>query len=250
MYPGLSHGAYECLHAHGTDEQKQLYLPKLVSGEWTGTMCLTEPHCGTDLGMLRSKAEPQSDGSYADHRQQDLHLQPASTTWPRTSSTWCWRACRTRPRAPRASRCSSCRSSCPTRTARSVRATDLLRRDRREDGHPRQLDLPDEPGRRHRLADRPAEQGPERDVRDDERGAPGRGHAVAGPDRSGYQNALVYAKDRMQMRSADRPKAPEKPADPIIVHPDVRRMLLTAEGLRRRRPRVQLRTSRCRSTAN
>ena len=64
MYPGLSHGAYECLHEHGTPEQKKLYLPKLVSGEWTGTMCLTEAHCGTDLGLLRSKAEPQADGSY------------------------------------------------------------------------------------------------------------------------------------------------------------------------------------------
>ena len=56
MYPGLSHGAYEALHAHGTDEQKRLYLPRLTSGEWTGTMCLTEPHCGTDLGLLRTKA--------------------------------------------------------------------------------------------------------------------------------------------------------------------------------------------------
>ena len=64
MYPGLSHGAYEALHAHGTPEQKALYLPKLTSGEWTGTMCLTEPHCGTDLGLLRSKAEPQADGTY------------------------------------------------------------------------------------------------------------------------------------------------------------------------------------------
>lgn len=65
MYPGLSHGAYEALHAHGTDELKQRYLPKLVSGVWTGTMCLTEPHCGTDLGILRTKAEPLADGSYA-----------------------------------------------------------------------------------------------------------------------------------------------------------------------------------------
>ena len=64
MYPGLTHGAYDCLHEHGSQEQKDLYLPKLTSGEWTGTMCLTEPHCGTDLGMLRSKAEPQADGSY------------------------------------------------------------------------------------------------------------------------------------------------------------------------------------------
>ena len=99
MYPGLSHGAYEALHAHGTDEQKQLYLPKLTSGEWTGTMCLTEPHCGTDLGMLRTKAEPQADGTLQAHRQQDLHLAPASTTWPRTSSTSCWRACPMRRRA-------------------------------------------------------------------------------------------------------------------------------------------------------
>ncbi|HPP83592.1 MAG TPA: acyl-CoA dehydrogenase family protein, partial [Rubrivivax sp.] len=64
MYPGLSHGAYECLHAHGTDAQKATYLPRLTSGEWMGTMCLTEPHCGTDLGLLRSKAEPHGDGSY------------------------------------------------------------------------------------------------------------------------------------------------------------------------------------------
>lgn len=64
MYPGLSHGAYECLHAHGTPEQQALYLTRLVSGEWTGTMCLTESHCGTDLGMLKTKAVPQADGSY------------------------------------------------------------------------------------------------------------------------------------------------------------------------------------------
>ncbi|HKX44285.1 MAG TPA: acyl-CoA dehydrogenase family protein, partial [Burkholderiaceae bacterium] len=64
MYPGLSHGAYEALHAHGSDEQQKTYLPKLTSGEWTGTMCLTEPHCGTDLGLLRTKAEPQGDGTY------------------------------------------------------------------------------------------------------------------------------------------------------------------------------------------
>jgi len=64
MYPGLSHGAYEAIHHHGSDEQKRTYLPKLVTGEWTGTMNLTEPHCGTDLGMLRTKAIPHADGSY------------------------------------------------------------------------------------------------------------------------------------------------------------------------------------------
>ncbi|MFO1186028.1 MAG: acyl-CoA dehydrogenase C-terminal domain-containing protein [Alphaproteobacteria bacterium] len=65
MYPGLSHGAYSALHTHGSPEQKRTYLPKLVSGEWSGTMNLTEPQCGTDLGLMRTKAEPQKDGSYA-----------------------------------------------------------------------------------------------------------------------------------------------------------------------------------------
>ncbi|MDH3666627.1 MAG: acyl-CoA dehydrogenase C-terminal domain-containing protein [Paracoccaceae bacterium] len=64
MYSGLTHGAYSALHRHGTEDQKATYLPKLVSGEWTGTMNLTEPHCGTDLGLLRTKAQPQGDGSY------------------------------------------------------------------------------------------------------------------------------------------------------------------------------------------
>ncbi|HEY5713699.1 MAG TPA: acyl-CoA dehydrogenase C-terminal domain-containing protein, partial [Allosphingosinicella sp.] len=64
MYPGLSNGAYNALALHGTPEQKATYLPKLVSGTWSGTMCLTEPHCGTDLGLLKTKAEPQADGSY------------------------------------------------------------------------------------------------------------------------------------------------------------------------------------------
>jgi alkylation response protein AidB-like acyl-CoA dehydrogenase len=65
MYPGLSHGAYEALSRHGSDELKKRYLPKLVDGTWSGTMNLTEPHCGTDLGLLRTKAEPQADGSYS-----------------------------------------------------------------------------------------------------------------------------------------------------------------------------------------
>ncbi|WP_306754632.1 acyl-CoA dehydrogenase C-terminal domain-containing protein [Paracoccus actinidiae] len=64
MYQGLTHGAYSAIHAHGTDDQKQTYLPKMVSCDWTGTMNLTEPHCGTDLGLLCTRAEPQGDGSY------------------------------------------------------------------------------------------------------------------------------------------------------------------------------------------
>src|SRR6185503_4117663 len=64
MYPGLSQGAIAALHKHGSEEQKALYLPKLVSGEWSGTMNLTEPQCGTDLGLIKTKAAPAGDGSY------------------------------------------------------------------------------------------------------------------------------------------------------------------------------------------
>ena len=64
MYPGLSHGAYTALKAYASDETKNIYLPKLLAGEWTGTMCLTEPHCGTDLGLLRTKAADNGDGTF------------------------------------------------------------------------------------------------------------------------------------------------------------------------------------------
>ncbi|MCB1453499.1 MAG: acyl-CoA dehydrogenase family protein, partial [Rhizobiaceae bacterium] len=64
MYPGLTQGAVAAIVEHGSDEQKQTWLPRMIEGTWTGTMNLTEPHCGTDLGMLRSKAVPQADGSY------------------------------------------------------------------------------------------------------------------------------------------------------------------------------------------
>ncbi|MFT5550454.1 MAG: alkylation response protein AidB-like acyl-CoA dehydrogenase, partial [Candidatus Azotimanducaceae bacterium] len=65
MYPGLSHGAIDALTTHASDELKDKYLPNLIAGEWTGTMCLTEPQCGTDLGLIRTKADPQADGSYS-----------------------------------------------------------------------------------------------------------------------------------------------------------------------------------------
>jgi len=74
MYPGLANGAISAISSKGSPEQQAVYLPKMVSGEWLGTMNLTEPHCGTDLGLIRTRAEPQADGSYKHHRHQDLHL--------------------------------------------------------------------------------------------------------------------------------------------------------------------------------
>ncbi len=64
MYPGLTQGAIAALQVHASPEQKRTWLPKMISGEWSGTMNLTEPHCGTDLGLLKTKATPQADGSY------------------------------------------------------------------------------------------------------------------------------------------------------------------------------------------
>jgi alkylation response protein AidB-like acyl-CoA dehydrogenase len=74
MYHGLTTGAINALLVKGTPEQQAKYLPKMVEGTWTGTMNLTEPHCGTDLGLIRTKAVPNADGSYCHHRHQDLHL--------------------------------------------------------------------------------------------------------------------------------------------------------------------------------
>ena len=65
MYPGLTQGAIAALLVHGSEEQKRTYLPRMIEGAWTGTMNLTEPHCGTDLGLLKTKAVPNGDGSYA-----------------------------------------------------------------------------------------------------------------------------------------------------------------------------------------
>jgi alkylation response protein AidB-like acyl-CoA dehydrogenase len=230
MYPGLSHGAYECLHAHGTPEQKEKYLPKLVSGEWTGTMCLTEAHCGTDLGLLRSKALPQPDGTYKitgskifisagehDMAANILHLVLARL-----------------PDAPEGSKgislflvpkfLSNADGSLGQRNPIFVGAIEEKMGIHGNATCQMNLD-----GAVGTLI-----------------GAPHKGlnamfvfmnFARLGVGMQGlgltevaYQNALLYAKDRIQMRSLSGIKAPEQAADPIIVHPDVRRMLLTAKA--------------------
>jgi alkylation response protein AidB-like acyl-CoA dehydrogenase len=97
MYQGLTHGRLFRDPRPWLGRAEGTYLPKMVSCDWTGTMNLTEPHCGTDLGLMRTKAEPQEDGSYKITGRRSSSP-PASTTWPRTSSTWCW------PRSPAARR--------------------------------------------------------------------------------------------------------------------------------------------------
>ena len=230
MYPGLSHGAYECLHVHGTPEQKALYLPKLSSGIWTGTMCLTEPHCGTDLGLLRSKAEPQSDGSYKisggkifissgehDLAENIVHLVLARL-----------------PDAPIGSKGISLfvvpkflANADGTLGARNGIACSGLEEKMGIHGNSTcQINLDGATGS---LVGAP-NKGLSAMFVMMNAARLGVGNQSLGLTEVAYQNAVAYAKDRLQMRSLSGPKAPDKPADPIIVHPDVRKMLLTARA--------------------
>ena len=230
MYPGLSHGAYECLHAHGSDEQKKIYLPRLTSGEWTGTMCLTEPHCGTDLGMLRTKAEPQADGSYKLSGQKIF----ISAGEHDLASNIVHLVLARLPDAPPGSKGISLFAvpkfivgADGTLGERNPVFCTALEEKMGIHGNATAQILLD--GAIGSLV-----------------GAPNKGLAAMfvmmnaarlgvgnqslGLTEVAYQNAAAYAKDRIQMRSLSGPKAPDQPADPIIVHPDVRKMLLTARA--------------------
>ncbi|TWD87089.1 hypothetical protein FB547_10364 [Variovorax beijingensis] len=230
MYPGLSHGAYEALVAHGTDEQKKTYLPKLTSGEWTGTMCLTEPHCGTDLGLLRTKAEPQADGTYritgskifisaGEHDIADniIHLVLARL-----------------PDAPKGSK--------------GISLFVVPKYKVKADGSLGERNPIFCAGLEHKMgihgnatAQIVIEGAAGSLVGEPNKGLQamfvmmnaarlGVGNQSLGLTEVAYQNALAYAKDRIQMRSLSGVKAKDKEADPIIVHPDVRKMLLTAKA--------------------
>jgi alkylation response protein AidB-like acyl-CoA dehydrogenase len=230
MYPGLSHGAYEALHAHGTESQKRLYLPRLSTGEWTGTMCLTEPHCGTDLGLLRTKAEPQADGSYRitgnkifisagehDMAANIVHLVLARL-----------------PDAPQGSK--------------GISLFLVPKFKVNDDGSIGERNGIYCGGLEHKMGihgnatcQMVLENAEATLVGQPNKGLQamfvmmnaarlGVGNQSLGLMEVAYQNALAYAKDRIQMRALTGPKARDLPADPIIVHPDVRRMLLTAKA--------------------
>ncbi|MEY2686959.1 MAG: hypothetical protein RL375_1157, partial [Pseudomonadota bacterium] len=230
MYPGLSHGAYEALHAHGTPEQKATYLPKLTSGEWTGTMCLTEPHCGTDLGLLRSKAEPQADGTYKisgakifisagehDMAANIIHLVLARL-----------------PGAPVGSKGISLfvvpkfnvNADGSLGSRNGIFCAGLEHKMGIHGNATAQLVLEDAVGT---LVGEPNKGLAAMFVMMNAARL-GVGMQSLGLTEVAYQNAVAYAKDRIQMRALSGPKAPDKAADPIIVHPDVRKMLLTARA--------------------
>lgn len=230
MYPGLSHGAYEAIHQHGSDEQKRTYLPKLVTGEWTGTMNLTEPHCGTDLGMLRTKAIPQADGSYRITGQKifisagehDLASNIIHLVIARIEG------------APAG-----------TKGISLFIVPKFV------------LDKDGNPGKRNgvvcgKIEEKMGIHGNATCVLnyDDATGylvgqenkglmamftmmnVARLGVGLQGLSQSevAYQNGVAYAKDRLQGRSITGAKNPGGPADPIIVHPDIRRMLMDTKA--------------------
>ncbi|WP_027995440.1 acyl-CoA dehydrogenase C-terminal domain-containing protein [Simplicispira psychrophila] len=233
MYPGLSHGAYEALHAHGTDEQKRLYLPKLTSGEWTGTMCLTESHCGTDLGLLRTKAEPVAgapEGTYAltgnkifisagEHSMAAniLHLVlgrlPDAPAGSKGISLFVVPKFKVNADGSLGERNPIFCGALEHKMGIHGNATAQINID----------------GAIGTLVGQP-HKGLQAMFVMMNAARLGVGNQSLGLTEVAYQNALAYAKDRLQMRSLTGTKAKDKPADPIIVHPDVRRMLLTAKA--------------------
>jgi alkylation response protein AidB-like acyl-CoA dehydrogenase len=230
MYPGLTHGAYAALEAHGTPEQKKTYLHKMTSGEWTGTMCLTEPHCGTDLGLMRTKAEPQADGTYkitgnkifisaGEHDMADniIHLVLARL-----------------PDAPPGIKGVSLfivpkfmvKDDGSIGTRNGIYCGGLEHKMGIKANATAQIVLDEAVGTMVGQANK----GMNGMFVMMNAARLGVGNQSLGLTEVAYQNALAYAKDRLQMRSLSGTKAKDKAADPIIVHPDVRKMLLTAKA--------------------
>jgi len=230
MYPGLTHGAMSAIHAHGTEAQKQTYLNKLTAGQWTGTMCLTEAHCGTDLGIIKTRAVPQADGSYAitgskifisagEHDMSDniIHLVlaklPDAPAGTKGISLFIVPKFLPDAAGETGARNGVSCGSIEHKMGIKASATCVLNFD----------------GATGFLI-----------------GEANKGlncmftmmnHARLGTGMQGlclgeasFQGAIKYANERLQMRALTGPKAPEKAADPIIVHPDVRRMLLTMKA--------------------
>ena len=236
MYPGLSHGAFNTIEQHGSPEQKAAYLPKLVSGEWTGTMCLTEPHCGSDLGTLRCKAEPTADGAYAitgtkifissgehDMAENIVHIclarLPGAPQGTKGISLFIVPKFNVNADGIMGERNAVKCGSIEHKMGIHGNSTCVMN----FDGAKGFLIGPENKGLNCMFTFMNVAR---------------LGTAIQGLGAAelSFQGALTYAKDRLAMRSLSGTKNPDGYADPIIVHPDVRRMLLTqkafAEGAR------------------
>ncbi|WP_210542167.1 acyl-CoA dehydrogenase C-terminal domain-containing protein [Rhodoferax sp. PAMC 29310] len=230
MYPGLTHGAYAALHTHGTDEQKQTYLHKMTSGEWTGSMCLTEPHCGTDLGLMRTKAEPLGDGTYKitgnkifisagehDLAANIIHLVlarlPDAPAGIKGVSLFIVPKFNVKPDGSLGTRNGIYCGGLEHKMGINGNATAQIVLD----------------GAVGTLVGQ-ANKGMQGMFVMMNAARLGVGNQSLGLTEVAFQNALAYAKDRIQMRSLSGTKSKDQAADPIIVHPDVRKMLLTAKA--------------------
>ncbi|MEM1297871.1 MAG: acyl-CoA dehydrogenase C-terminal domain-containing protein [Pseudomonadota bacterium] len=225
MYSGLTHGAYSALHNHGTDEQKQKYLPNLVSGKWTGTMNLTEPHCGTDLGMLRTKAVPNGDGykisgqkifiSAGEHdlAENIIHLvlarTPDAPAGVKGISLFVVPKFLVNDDGSLGARNGVTCGKVEEKMGIHGISTCVMNYDDAQGW----IIGEENKGLRAMFT-----------MMNEARllvGMQGLGQAQAA-----YQTAAAYAKDRLQGRAVTGTENPDGPADPLIVHPDVRRMLL------------------------
>ena len=226
MYQGLTHGAYTAILVHGTDAQKAMWLPKMVSCEWTGTMNLTEPHCGTDLGLLRTKAEPQADGSYkitgqkifisaGDHDMASniVHLvlakAPGGGEGTKGISLFIVPKVLVNDDGSLGARNAVSVGKVEDKMGIHGNATCVMN----YDGATGWL-----------LGDLHKGMKAMFTMMNEARlGVALQGYAVA---EASYQNAVAYAKDRLQGRAVTGTENPTGPADPLIVHPDIRRNLM------------------------
>lgn len=226
MYQGLTHGAYSAIHAHGTEAQKQMYLPNMVSCDWTGTMNLTEPHCGTDLGLMRTKAEPQADGTYkitgqkifisaGDHDLSDniIHLVlakiPGGPDGVKGISLFIVPKFMVNEDGSLGARNAVAVGKIEEKMGIHGNATCVMN----YDGATGFLLGQEHKGMRAMFTM----------MNEARLGVGLQGYSQA---EVAYQNALAYAKDRLQGRDVTGVKNPNGPADPLIVHPDIRRNLM------------------------
>ena len=226
MYQGLTHGAYSAIHAHGTEAQKQTYLPSMVSCDWTGTMNLTEPHCGTDLGLMRTKAEPQGDGTFkitgqkifisaGDHDLSEnvIHLVlakiPGGPDGVKGISLFIVPKFMVNEDGSLGARNAVAVGKIEEKMGIHGNATCVMN----YDGATGFLLGDEHKGMRAMFTM----------MNEARLGVGLQGYSQA---EVAYQNAVAYAKDRLQGRDVTGVKNPDGPADPLIVHPDIRRNLM------------------------
>ncbi len=226
MYQGLTHGAYSAIHAHGTEAQKQTYLPNMVSCDWTGTMNLTEPHCGTDLGLMRTKAEPQADGTFkitgqkifisaGDHDLSEnvIHLVlakiPGGPDGVKGISLFIVPKFMVNEDGSLGARNAVAVGKIEEKMGIHGNATCVMN----YDGATGFLLGDEHKGMRAMFTM----------MNEARLGVGLQGYSQA---EVAYQNAVAYAKDRLQGRDVTGVKNPDGPADPLIVHPDIRRNLI------------------------